>query len=383
MNNLKGKIGLMAASLPMMSFLAPSSILARVAESYPDASLQLVQMLTTVPNVISVIVSILIGFLTPYVYKKYLILISGLIYPVTGTLIFFFHPNVMTMVVLTALMGIGSGIRITCIPALICDCYNEKESGQLIGMQAGFISGGAMLFIWIGGQLARNNWEYCYLGYLFIFILLIVELFCLPKGKLDRKKETHEQKAAIPKSILFFTVTTFAFCIFIYVFNSNVSLLVDMRSMGGTVETSYASMCYNLAGMVAGCITGFVITKVKEHIFSCGIFLGLMGSLLCFIAPNLGILCIGGILCGAAFAVVVPAGNYFASINSADYNRTFCISLFNAGSALGQFFSPLFFGATMGSAPIDLRFAAAASGLFVLLIIMIVGNFKIRKASKL
>ena len=93
MNNLKGKIGLMAASLPMMSFLAPSSTLARVAESYPDASLQLVQMLTTVPNVISVIVSILLGFLTPYVYKKYLILISGLIYPVTGTLIFFFHPN--------------------------------------------------------------------------------------------------------------------------------------------------------------------------------------------------------------------------------------------------------------------------------------------------
>lgn len=382
MKKLKGKIGLMAASLPMMCFLAPSSILAGVAESFPDTSLQLVQMLTTVPNLISVIVSVLISFVTPYAYKRYLILISGFIYPVIGTLIFFFHPNVMSMVVLTALMGIASGVRITCIPALIHDCFNEKESGQLLGMQAGFISGGAMLFIWIGGQLARNNWEYCYLVYLTIFLLLIVEFFCLPKGKLDMKKESQEQKDVVPKSILFYTITTFIFCIFIYVFNSNVSLLVQMRSMGGTVEASYGSMCYNLAGMVAGCVTGFVIIRVKEHIFSCGIFLGGLGSFLCFIAPNLSILCIGGILCGAAFAIVVPAGNYFASKNSTDYNRAFCIAFFNAGSALGQFSSPIFFGSTMGTAPIDRRFLMSSIGLLLLFIIMSIGVFKIQRSAK-
>lgn len=372
MNHRKGKIGLMAASLPMLCYLAPTSILAQVTEAFPDTSLQMIQMLTTVPNILCIISSILVSKFTPYMYKRHLILMSGLLYPLCGTVIFLFHPNVFVMVFFTALLGIGSGIRVTCIPALIYDCYNEKESGQLIGLQAGFISGGAMLFIWIGGQFARNDWEYCYLTYPLILAILILEFFLLPKGKLSQRKEKTEQKERIPNIILFYSAFVFLYGILIYTYNTNISLLVDVRSLGGTVEASYASICYNLAGMAAGCITGLIITKIKEHTFSIGLLAGSLGMLLCYIGSSFVLLCLGGALCGISFSTLVPAGNYFASVKSTDYNRTFCIALFNSGNNLGQFFSPVFFGSAMAAFSIEQRFWVAGVGLAILLAVMAV-----------
>lgn len=382
MGTLKGKAGLMTASLMMMSFLAPTSILARIAEAFPETPLQIVQLLTVIPNVISVISSILAGKLTSRFYKRHLILISGLFCPAAGLFIFFFHPSVYIMVFFTALMGISCGIRITCVPALICDCYNEKESSRLIGMQAGFISAGAMLFIWIGGQLSKEHWEYCYLSYLLVLLLLIIEFFCLPKGRLDRKKENNKVKDPIPKSILFYTFIAFFFGIFIFTFNSNISMVIDIRQLGGTVEASYVSMLYNLAGAAAGCITGFVILKFREHTFTWGLLLGILGMTLCFLGIQFVPLCIGGILCGAAFSVVIPVGNYFASVNSSDYNRAFCIAFFNAGSAMGQFASPLFFGSVLGMLSIEQRFLGSAAGLTILILVTIAGIGYIHKKQK-
>ncbi|MCC8152586.1 MAG: MFS transporter [Lachnospiraceae bacterium] len=236
-----------------------------------------------------------------------------------------------------------------------------------------------MLFIWIGGQFAKVQWEKCYLCYLFILIIAVVEWFCVPKGKLDRKKEKGEPHTAIPGTILFYTVMILFFGIFIFTFSSNISLFITQRSLGGTVEASYASIIYNLAGMVAGCVTGFVLSRLKYKVFSCSIIIAAVGMLLCFFSTGFPVLCIGAIFCGAAYSIAIPAGNYYASIESTDYNRSFSIALLNALSGGGMLISPIFFGTVLTMLTISQRFLASGIGMVLLLAAVCVGQRRMHR----
>ncbi len=327
----------------------------------------MVQMLVAVTNIINVSASVLAGKLTPYVCKKHLILFSGLSFPIAGLLIFFYHPSILIMILFTALMGIGSGIRVTCVAALIYESFNEKESARLLGIQGAFISGGSMIFVWLGGQLARTHWENCYLVYLLCFVIFVIEAICLPKGSLDAKIPRGHASAPIPGKVWFLSCIGFIFGIMILTFNSNISMLITERSLGGTLEASYASIFYNFAGVIAGCVTGFVIRNLREHIFSCGLILAITGMLVCYLGSRLGLLCIGAILCGAAFSVFVPAGNYFAAHYASNHNRSFSIAVFNAGDSLGLFLSPIIISALFGNFTIPQKFLCAAISLCILL----------------
>ena len=97
MRKFAGKIGLMTASLSMMSYTAIASVIAQIAEHFSDTPTQIVQLLTSVPGIVSVCISVAVGFITPYVYKKYLLLIAAIIYPVVGAILYFYHPNITTM----------------------------------------------------------------------------------------------------------------------------------------------------------------------------------------------------------------------------------------------------------------------------------------------
>lgn len=359
MNHKKGKLGLMAASLPIMSYTACTSILASIAQAYPEAPLALVQMLTSIAGIVIVICSIGVGWFTPYFTKRSLILVTGLLYPLSGLIIYFYHPNVSVIAVFTALMGVASGVRATCVAALICDCYNKEESARLLGAQGGFISVGAMFFVWLASQLAKVHWERCYLVYTLIFFILIVEFFCLPKGKLDPKKEKSQNHIAIPAKIWYFTLIDFAGAFMVAVFISNISMLVELRHLGSTVQAGYSTTVYNFVGIFAGIITGRIITHIREWILPAGVVFGFLGMLSCYFGNHLIILCAGGALCGCYFSIVTPAANYFASVYASDYNRSLCIALVNAGTSMGLFLSPLIYGTLLKTLPTEIRIPSA------------------------
>jgi len=370
---VKGKIGLLATSSVMMSYMAVSAILSAVSKSFPEASVTLIQMITTGSCIVTTIVSVLMQKITPYVSKKRLIIAASVIHVFVGMSIYFFHPTVVSMVVMSALLGIVSGVCIPCVPGLIHDTYDEKEGGILLGLQGGFISGGAMLFIWLGGQLGKNDWKNCYLVYLLTIPIIIIEILTLPEGKLAPKKQKTEKRDKIPMSVWIFTMTQVLFNMFIYVYASNISMLVDFRKIGGTLEASYASALYNLAGMAAGCLVGYIIPKLRQQIFSLAVALGIAGMFLCFLSRGFVGICLGSALCGMSFTIFVPAANYYASMDSTDYNRMICLAIINTGSSAGHFISPVFTGA-LGLSVVN-SFWGAGVGMSALLVITLISGF--------
>lgn len=373
MKRIKGKIGIMASAFLMLSTLVPNSVLAGIAEDFPEVSLQTIQMITTMPSLAGIVFALLVGRVTPYIYKKYLIITGACLYLAGGIFPYFFHGNIGCMLLGAGVLGIGMGIMITCIPALICECYGEKESGILMGLQAAFISGGGMVFIWLGGQLGKDNWENAYLAYLLAVVIIVIDIFCLPKGKLEQKEEKGEGRGRVPGSVWFVAILGFLVYAFINIYNSNVSMLVEIRSLGGPVEASYASMCNTFAGMIAGCLTGIVIPKVKRHIFTIATLLALAGMAVTFFFGELWGLCLGGMLCGASFATYTPAGSFYAAQDAGEDNRSLCIAIVSSVSNLGQAISPILIAILMGPFSIEQRFLGGAIAFGAITVFTIIG----------
>lgn len=371
MNGLKGKIGLMASSFTMMSYFMVNPVLADIAKAYPDASVQAVQMITTLPNLLSLIVALIVGKLTPYFYKRTLIIISKFFFLAGGLFPYFFHQNIGCFLFGAGVIGIGLGIMVTCVAALICDCYSEKESGILLGLQAAFISGGGMVFTWLGGQLGKTYWKNVFLAYLLIVVALVIELVCLPKGNLDQretegdgKKEARKQH--VPAGVWFCGITGFFFFMFLTIFNTGISMLMNDRGIGGSQEASYASMCYTFTGLVMGCLAGLLIAKFREYTFVLCCGMACIGMLLIFVSGGLGLAFIGSAFCGGAFAVFNPTGNYFAVQQAGAGNRSICIAVYSSASSLGQAISPICIGAVFGTLSISQRFLGATLALAVI-----------------
>lgn len=381
MKNMTGKIGLMASSFLMMSFLVPTSVLADIAAAFPDVSLETVQMITSVPSLVGVISALLVGKLTPYFYKRHLIIAATLFFLVGGILPAFFHQTVWHILFGAGLLGIGLGIMLTCVVALICECYDERESGVLIGFQAAFISGGGMVFAWLGGQLGKERWENAFFAYVPVVLILVINLLWLPHGKLEAKKDNSGKKERVPPQVWFYALVGFLFCLFIMVYNSNISMLVGIREFGGSVEASYASMCYTFAGMIAGCVSGYLIPKLKEYTFVLSAFLAAVGMLLAFFSGSLLMLCAGGLFCGAAFSTFNPAGNYFAAQKAGQNNRSFCIAVFTSLCSLGQAVSPIVIAWIMKPLPITQRFLGTTVAFVLITVFLVLSGIRTKIAA--
>ena len=366
MSKLKSKIGLMASSFLMMSFLVPTSVLADIAAAFPDVSLQTVQMITSIPSLIGVMSALLVGKVTPYFHKRHLIIGAVLFYLVGGLFPYFFHQAVWQIFFGAGLLGVGLGVMLTCVAALICECFDAKESGVLIGFQAAFISGGGMVFTWLGGQLGKTRWENAFLAYMLVLLILAIDLLWLPLGNLEVKKDNVSRKERVPLQVWFYALAGFLVYLFITVYNSNISMLVGIREFGGSVEASYASMSYTFAGMVAGCMSGYIIHIMKEYTFVLSTVMAAVGMLLAFFCSDLLVLCAGGLFCGAAFSTFTPAGNYFAAQKAGANNRSFCIAIFTSVSNLGQAVSPLVIALIMKPLSIAQRFLGAAAAFAVI-----------------
>lgn len=377
MKQLKQKFGLLTSSLLILCYLAPTPILAKMAETFSEYSPQIVQLATTIPCLTGVIVALLMGKLTTFIYKRYLILFSGVCYFVGGIIPFFLHKNLGIILFAAAIMGIGLGIRLIGIASLICECFDEKERGVLLGLQATFICGGGVIFTWLGGQLGATEWHKTYLAYLLVIVVLIIEFICIPKGYLEEKQSEKKGKIFIPKTIWFIAILGFIVYAFITVYNSNVAMLVEARAFGNAAQAGLAATSYTLAGAIAGAFTGPLIKKMNEHVFIFVSGLAIIGMLLCFFSTTLPMLCVGGMFCGASFSVFTAASNFFATLNAGEQNKSICLSMFSALANLGQAVSPLLIGLVLGFASLEQKFLYTGIIFIFIIIFVLVGIKKL------
>ncbi|MDL2293000.1 MFS transporter [Ruminococcaceae bacterium OttesenSCG-928-D13] len=366
---LKAKIGLMTVSLIMMSYMAPTAVLADIAQAFPAADPTLVQMIISMPSLLSIVVGLVVGRLTRWVYKRHLLLLAVLIMLIGGPLPFFASNSLGIILFSTALLGLGLGILGTCVPGLICDCFEGQERSFLIGIQAAFISGGSTVFTLLGGQLGRLGWRYCFLVYYLAVPMLAVAFFTLPKGRLEKPEPRPpgtKRAGWLTKPLVYFALVGFLFNVFVMVFSSNIAMLVEGRALGGANESSIVAMLFTLVGIPVGCLVHLVIRKFGKLVLPLTAVLGCVGMLLCLAGGQLWVLWLGAVFCGAAMQQFVPSGNLFSAEAASPENRSLSIATFQSFSNLGVAASPLIMGTLIPGPDVSMRFLVAAAGFALL-----------------
>ena len=349
--------------------------MAAMVQQFPDTNVALIQMIITIPSLISIPLGLVAARLAKTFYKKALIVFGTCCYLVGGILPYFLHGSAEIILGCSCIIGVGMGIAMTAITALICEFFQGEERGGMLGLYAAFIAIGGTLASLLGGRLGASTWYHAFLAYLILIPIIICEIIFLPKGHLDQDEagtgEEVKQSKRMSKQVWLIALTGFVFYVCINAINNNAAMLVAERSIGGSVEASYITTCYTIAGLVTGVFTGKIVMKLQRKSIAAAYILGAVGLLIVFSGTSVPVICIGAFIAGVGFCIFASTANFHVSEMSTPSTLTFSVAFLSAIINLGQAFSPVIVNAVSSAAGAEVRtrFVTAAAGSIVIAVI--------------
>ena len=368
---MKQKIGILCSCAIIMSYLAISPVIADIARAFPQASVSAVQMIITIPSLMSLVFSLLAGRLARKIHKKTLILISLSTYVIGGLLPVIFHQSLAFLLICSGIIGIGNGGMLTLSAAIICDYYTGQERNRMMGLQAAAISGGAMIFSMLGGWLSKTHWSSAYLAFLLLIPCMVITALFMPRGVLETDVRpagaaATARRRGISGYVWFFSTIGFFYYICQNTYNTNVSLYIEEAQLGTAQTTSIATSVYTFAGILAGLLLKRLMHVTQKYALIFAMVISALGLLLAYIGPALPLIVLGGFLCGYGFSTFTPAGNCLVSDHSGPGQRAMSIAIFSTFTNVGSSLSPVIVNAVtgaMGMTSVRSRLIVTAIGL--------------------
>ena len=156
-------------SLPAMKQQFESAI------ADPDLRTTLVKLVITLPALFVVIGSPIAGLIVDRFGRKPLLLITAILYGFAGSSGLYLE-TLPTILIGRAFLGLAvSGVMVSAT-TLIADYYIGPERAAFMGLQAGFMGLGGVVFLTLGGALAQQNWHYPFGIYLLAWPIAILVL---------------------------------------------------------------------------------------------------------------------------------------------------------------------------------------------------------------
>lgn len=360
-------------------FASFSAILATLSEAYPDVSTTTIQMILSVPPMVSVPATLLSGLLAAYVNKKYIAEFSLIVILVGGMIpVAFPNPDIWVMFACSACIGLGQGLLHPLANSFICTTWNSTERSRVLGFKQSFNYIGAAVVSFAVGCLAITHWGNAFLVYLGIIPVLVLTHITLPKGRLERRLVTKESNikglAELCKpSVLYLFALFLCAMICTYAFNSNIAMLVEEKGLGNTVDVAKITSMASAASFVLAISYGEVTNILGRYTLPTGFALASIGMMVTALAPNLPVAIFGGALVGLGVGIQEISTVYYISMTVNERLVTMAISIVVSCVALGASVSPIVIQgikhAAFGSDTAAAALIIASCGLFVLTVI--------------
>lgn len=336
---LKMLVGIYSASLVLMALIVPVSVLADIAKTFTDVPITTIQLIVTLPSLVAIFSGLLVSKTAHIFYKKHVAIFFTVLYMVSGMMPVFFHDNIYQLLISAALVGVSMGGLQNPMTSIIPDYFEGEKRGTVLGLLSTFICLGGMLYTQLASRLGAKDWTHAFYAYGVIGIFLLGEIFFMPKGKLEAKAEKGKH-TKVPKEVIWCCVLGFILYTCYQVFNSNISMLIEERGLGGTIEAGYASAACTGAGILAGLIVGPWIRGFKKQAISLTLVTTCVGLLICVFSHNLILMCVGGFITALGYQIFTPLTGMKAAEVSGPVGLAFNMALGNAMCSMGQALSP-------------------------------------------
>lgn len=334
-----------------------------------------VRLVLTIPALFIVIGSPIAGMIVDRLGRKPLLIAAAALYGLAGSSGFVLN-SLPTILLGRALLGLAvAGIMVSAT-TLIADYYVGQARANFMGLQAGFMGLGGVLFLTGGGYLANSNWRLPFLIYLFSWLLLPLIIVSLSEPRRINTESSAQtlqdgdRSANLPVPIKMLTlVFGIALLTQIIFYLIPVQLPFYLRSLSNatpglsgmaiafcTLFSAFASMSY---GKVKARLS---FVSILPLIFGLlGIGYGIIG-----LAGSYDLVLVGLAIAGLGLGLLMPNLNVWVSSEVPDAMRGRALGGLTTFFFLGQFLSPIVTQPVSQQAGLGMTYSLAGGLLLVL-----------------
>ena len=308
------------SALTSLPGLAVSPILGDLTKIFPKATDLDIQMLTSLPSLLIIPFILLGGKLTEKVDFVRILKIGLWLFAASGIL-YLISNKMWQLIVVSALLGIGSGLIIPLSTGLISKYFVGTYRVKQFGLSSAITNFTLVIATAVTGYLAEVSWHLPFLVYLLplISILLVghlkesrsdaaVEPSCqstAPSGQ-TAAVDTGGSKYGIHikhllQIMLFYGVTTFIVLAVIF----NLSFLMEKHHFSSGNSGLMISLFF-LAIMAPGFCLDKIVDELKERTKAYSLLSMAVGLALIWIAPIEWLIIPGCILVGLGYGIIQP-----------------------------------------------------------------------------
>ncbi|MBR9922492.1 MAG: MFS transporter [Bacteroidetes bacterium] len=337
---------LIASTLTVMSGAAVAPALPKISAAFahlPNEAM-LTKLVLTIPGLFIAIFSPFVGRFIDKHGRIRLFLFGMAAYVITGTAGFWL-PDLTSILISRALLGISIAINITTATTLAGDYFEGAERRNFLGTQAAVMALGGTLFVASAGFLADISWRHPFLNYLIALPVLLLCWRFLPepeRAKSTAPKRKFSLSGDYPKEAWLVYFTSFFGMAMFYIVAVHHSYMVQemgierssIQSIGLILCTIFAAIMSQSYGRIAG--NRSFRQLYAFAFFVMAIMYALAGSL-----SNVWLVILFTGLSGLGAGLIMPNGNtWLLQIAPAERRGQFMGGMTTA-IFLGQFASPI------------------------------------------
>ena len=341
---------LLCSSLTVMAGATVSPALPAMKQQFestiadPDLRTTLVKLVITLPALFIVIGSPIAGIIVDRFGRKSLLLSSAILYGLAGSSGLYLE-NLTTILVGRAILGLAvSGVMVSAT-TLIADYYAGPARAAFMGLQAGSMGLGGVLFLTLGGALAQQNWHFPFGIYLFAWLIVpLIALYILEPNREESAITISDKvKMTTPIAVLamIYGLTTLSQIAF-YLIPVQLPFFLNSLVKAAPSQSGLAIALCTLFSAAASLTYGKLKQRM-EFITFLPIIFGFMGLgyLLIGQSSNWAQALVGLAIAGVGLGILMPNMTVWLSSVVADAGRGKALGWLSTSMFLGQFLSPI------------------------------------------
>ena len=347
-------VAVMSVYFLMAGGNAVNSVLQKLIEAFPDASAATIRLVSTLPNLMSILVGFYVGAAVGKTVRyKTFFMIGTIAFVVGGVGPAFLRSSLALILVFRGLFGVALGC-FSCCNAYLLTTIDREHQARVIGWsQVCSNLGGAVLQM-CSGTLADINWPMAFYPYFIGIISLICVMAFLKEPSVlsgsgspaaDAAVEAHREKAQKGKlspRVWIFVVIQFLVMVTAMPVMSGMSTIVDGRGLGGaTVVATILTVC-QVGGIIVGATFGKFVALCKRFTMPAALFVQGLGIFLILIGGNAVVIAIGATVSGMGTILVGALNATYAGQSTSKDTIPMATVLISIAGQIAMFLSSYF-----------------------------------------
>jgi MFS family permease len=386
---------LLASSLTVMSGATVAPSLPAMKQQFesaiadPDLRTTLVKLVITLPALFIVIGSPIAGIIVDRFGRKPLLLITAILYGFAGSSGLFLE-SLPAILVGRAVLGFAVAGVMVSATTLIADYYSGPARAAFMGLQAGFMGLGGVVFLTLGGALAQQNWHYPFGIYLFAWpIALLVFAFISEPDRSNANQQNvgsandlASQSTPVGVMVIVYGFTTLSQIAF-YLIPVQLPFYLDGLVKANPSQSGMAIALCTLFSAIASVTYGKLKQRMEFVTFLPVIF-GLMGIGYLLIGQSSNWLQVltGLAISGMGLGILMPNMSVWLSFAVPDALRGRALGGLSTSMFLGQFLSPIVTQPLTKSVGLGGTYALVGGGLVIVALGFAVFKSQVRNLTR-